>query len=70
MLERVEPEIGQTRSVGMTIDPEHATFFVELVHLDFFHGGCHSRGSLNYLLSLLRIEAAFKKTMKIVDFRF
>jgi len=55
MLQRIESQIGQTRSIGMTIDPEHATFFVKLVHFDLSHGVVILGKVLNYLLSLLRI---------------
>jgi hypothetical protein len=40
MLKRVEAEISQSRSVGVTEDSKHATLFTQLCDLDFSQLSC------------------------------
>jgi hypothetical protein len=40
VLKRVQPEISQSRSIGMSVNSEDATLFAEFVDLDFSQLSC------------------------------
>jgi hypothetical protein len=59
VLQGVQTQVGQARCFGMSVDPEYAAFFVQLVIPNISHG-----------LRLSRLSVAFNQAAPSVLFQF